>query len=48
MSFFAKVKFGNDSQYQDASNVATALREAGYEVNERPENGELYFSEGEE
>jgi len=45
MSYFGKVKFGKDSNFDDASDLAQALRNAGYKVKERPENGQLYFDE---
>jgi len=44
MSYFGKVRFGNDSKFEDADDVADALKDAGYSINERPENGEIYFS----
>ena len=46
MSYFGKVKFGNDSSFKEASNAIKALKEAGYEVKEKPENGVAYFSKG--
>ena len=48
MSYFGKVYFGNDSDFANASEVAEVLRDAGYDVNEHPENGQLYFNDGEE
>jgi len=47
MSYFGKVKFGKDSSFAEASDVSKALKEAGYEVKEQPENGRLYFDNGE-
>lgn len=46
MSFFAKVELGNDSDFEDASEIAEALEQAGFKTNQRPEEGEMFITEG--
>lgn len=46
MSYFGKVKFGKDCDYESASKVVKALHDAGLVTNQDPQQGEVYFSEG--
>lgn len=46
MSYFGKIQFGEDSNFEDASRLVKALHDNGYVTSQDPESGEVYFSDG--